>query len=266
MKLASKVAVITGAALGYKAGGPSIGSAIAFLFAKQGAQVVVLDINKEMGQRTADRITASGGDALFIHTDVSSSEQIQQAVKKIHDHYGQLQCLVNCAATYQGDIFHTVVDTPEEDWLTVFDVNLHGYYRMAKYCIPLMNASGGGSIINISSIAARQVVPGFAVYHVTKAAINGLTRVLAVDHAPLIRTNAICPGFVKIANSEKDRNPEELDQWYANIMKSYPAKRLCTVDDVAETALFLATDASSYINGQCLTLDSGRCIMDAHEY
>jgi NAD(P)-dependent dehydrogenase (short-subunit alcohol dehydrogenase family) len=266
MKLENKVALVTGAAVGFKDGGPSIGSAIAFKLASEGAKVVVVDILEEMGQRTADTIIANGGEAVFIKADVTKSDEVKKAVQLAKDKFGALHCLVNCAAGYDGDIFHSVVDTPEEDWLKIFDINLHGYYRFAKYALPLILESGGGTIVNISSMAAFKVVPNFAVYPVTKAAINGLTRVLAIDYSPKVRTNAICPGFVQIANSENDRSPEELKKWRDDIAKGYPAKRLCTVDEIANVACFLASDDSSYINGECIRVDSGRSVNDAHEY
>jgi NAD(P)-dependent dehydrogenase (short-subunit alcohol dehydrogenase family) len=182
------------------------------------------------------------------------------------ERFGGLHCLVNCAAGYEGDIAKSVVDTPEEDWKRIIDVNLNGYYRFAKYGIPLMLESGGGSIVNISSVEAFVALPNFAVYSVTKGAINALTRVMAVDHAPQIRTNAVCPGFVRIANSERDRSPEELEKWLGGIAKGYPLKRVCTVEEIAGVVFFLASDESSYINGECLTVDGGRTIADRHEF
>ncbi len=262
MKLKNKVALVTGAALGFKKGGPSIGSAIAIMFATEGAKVVVVDINEEMGQKTVDTIKKKGGKAIFVKADVSNSKEVKKAVETAKKKYGKLDCLVNCAASYEGNIFKTVVDTPEKDWKKIIDVNLNGYYLFAKYAIPLILKSGGGTIVNISSMAAFNVVPNFAVYHVTKAAINGLTRVLAVDHSPKIRANAICPGFVKIANSEGDRSPNKLKKRYDNIAKDYPLKRVCTVDEIASIALFLASADSSYINGECIMADGGRFVTD----
>jgi NAD(P)-dependent dehydrogenase (short-subunit alcohol dehydrogenase family) len=101
---------------------------------------------------------------------------------------------------------------------------------------------------------------------VTKAAINALTRTLAIDFSPHIRANAICPGFVRIANSENDRSPEELEAWLGRIASTYPLKRVCSVDEIADVALFLASDESSYINGQCLVVDGGRTVADSHEF
>jgi NAD(P)-dependent dehydrogenase (short-subunit alcohol dehydrogenase family) len=100
---------------------------------------------------------------------------------------------------------------------------------------------------------------------VTKAAINALTRTLAVDFAPQIRANAICPGFVRIANSENDRDAEELEAWLGQVASTYPLKRVCTVEEIADVALFLASDDSTYVNGQCLVVDGGRSVADSHE-
>ncbi len=266
MKLKNKVAVITGAALGYKDGGPSIGSAIAFKFAKEGAKIVVVDILEQMGKKTAKKINETGGTAIFVKADVSKTEEVKNVIKITKDRFNQLNCLVNCAASYEGDIFHNVVDTPEKDWNNTININLNGYFRFTKYSIPLILKSGGGSIINISSDAAFQVTKDFCVYPVTKAAINSLTRTLAVDFAPKIRTNAICPGFVKIANSENDRTPEELQKWIDGIAKKYPLKRVCSVEEIANTALFLASDEASYINGQCISVDGGYLISDTHDF
>jgi NAD(P)-dependent dehydrogenase (short-subunit alcohol dehydrogenase family) len=191
---------------------------------------------------------------------------VRAAVDRTRQEYGALHCLVNCAATYEGDIYRNVVDIPEEDWVHTIDVNLNGYFRFAKYAIPLMRQCGGGTIVNISSCAAFRVVRDFSVYPVTKAAINALTRTLAVDFAPLIRANAICPGFVRIANSEGDRGPEEIERWLGDVEKTYPLKRVCSVEEIADTALFLVSDESSYVNGQCLIVDGGRSISDVHEF
>ncbi len=262
----NKVALVTGAALGYKNGGPSIGSAIAFKFAERGAKIVVVDILEKMGQKTADKITEDGGEAIFIRTDVSKSEEVKKAIEITRKTFGKLNCLVNCAASYEGDIFQNVVAIPEEDWNHIIDVNLNGYFRFAKYAVPLLLESGGGTIINISSVAAFRVLKNFCVYPVTKAAINALTRVLAVDFAPHIRTNGICPGFVRIANSEGDRTPEEVEQWIGGIAKSYPLRRVCTVEEISNVALFLATEESSFINGECIICDGGRFVSDSHEF
>jgi NAD(P)-dependent dehydrogenase (short-subunit alcohol dehydrogenase family) len=266
VKLENKVALVTGAALGYKNGGPSIGSAIAFKFASEGAKVVVVDILEEMGQRTVDKIRENGREGLFVRTDVSKTEEVKRAIEITKRKLGNLHCLVNCAASYEDDIFRNVVEIQEEAWNHIIDVNLNGYFRFAKYAIPLILESGGGTIVNISSGAAFKVLKDFCIYPVTKAAINALTRTLAIDFAPQIRCNAICPGFVRIANSEGDRTPDEVEQWVTNIAKTYPLKRVCSVEEIANVALFLASDDSSFINGQCIIVDGGRFISDTHKW
>lgn len=266
MKMQGKVAIVTGAALGYKEGGPSIGSAIAFKLASEGAKVVVVDILKEMGQRTADRIRENGGEGLFIRTDVSKTEEVKKAIEEVEREYGMLHNLINCAASYEGDIFRNVVEIPEEDWCSTINVNLNGYFRFAKYAIPLILRSGGGTIVNISSGAAFRVLKNFCVYPVTKAAINSLTRTIAIDFAPKIRCNSICPGFVRIANSEGDRTPDEIEEWITGIAEKYPLKRVCSVEEIANAVLFLVSDDSSYINGQNIVVDGGYLIQDSHDF
>lgn len=266
MKMQNKIALVTGGALGFKNGGPSIGSAIALKLAAEGARVVVVDILAEMGQRTTDKIKEKGGSSVFVKCDVSKTDEVKRVIEITEQEFGGLHCLVNCAASYEGDIFKNVVETPETDWQHVIDVNLNGYFRFAKYAIPLMLQSGGGTIVNISSGAAFKVVKDFSVYPVTKAAINALTRTLAIDFAPQIRANAICPGFVRIANSEGNRSPAEIEQWIEGIAKTYPLKRTCSVEEIANVALFLASDDSSYLNGECIMVDGGRSVSDMHEF
>ncbi|MHA2128294.1 MAG: SDR family NAD(P)-dependent oxidoreductase [Promethearchaeota archaeon] len=266
MKLKNKVALVTGAALGFKEGGPSIGGAIALKFASEGAKIVAVDVLEDMGQKTIDQIMENGGEGIFVKADVSKKEEVRNVISLTKKKYNELHILVNCAASYEGDIFQNVVNTPEEDWYNIIDVNLNGYFRFAKYAIPLILESGGGTIINISSGAAFKVLKDFCVYPVTKAAINALTRTLAIDFAPQIRTNSICPGFVRIANSEGNRTSEEVEEWIDSISKTYPLKRVCTVDEIGKVALFLASDDSSYVNGECLIVDGGKSISDTHEF
>jgi NAD(P)-dependent dehydrogenase (short-subunit alcohol dehydrogenase family) len=265
MKMPGKVALVTGAALGYRSGGPSIGSAIAFKLAAEGARVVVVDILAEMGQRTVERIRENGGVGLFVRADVAKTAEVIHAVEVTREHYGALHYLVNCAASYERDIARNVVDISEQDWVHTVEVNLNGYFRFAKYAIPLMLQSGGGAIVNISSGAAFRARPNFSVYPVTKAAINALTRTLAIDFAPRIRANAICPGFVRIANSENERTPEEVEAWLGRLASTYPLQRVCSVEEIANVAFFLLSDQASYINGQCVVVDGGRSVLETHE-
>jgi NAD(P)-dependent dehydrogenase (short-subunit alcohol dehydrogenase family) len=137
---------------------------------------------------------------------------------------------------------------------------------MAKYSIPLILESGGGTIVNISSGSSLQVVPNFSVYSVSKAAIDALTRTIAVDFAPRIRANAVLPGFVRIENSRNNRTPDELDRWYKEISKKYPMRRVCEVEEIASVVSFLSGKESSYVNGQTIIVDGGKIVSDFHDF
>lgn len=265
MNKSNKVAIVTGGAMGYKDGGPSIGGATAIRLAKDGYAVVVVDLG-EMGKRTVEIIKKNGGDAIFIRADVTLTEDVHTIVESTRSTYGKLHCLVNCVARYSAGMAKNIIDISEEEWTTTLQVNLNGYFKMAKYCIPLMLESERAAIINISSVAAFTSLPDFSVYSVSKAAINALTRTIAVDFSPKIRANAICPGFVKIANSQNNRTPAELDAWYKDISKQYPMRRVCEVDEIASVVSFLASEESSYINGQAIIVDGGKIIADTHEF
>ena len=260
-----KVAIVTGGAMGYKAGGDSIGGAISIRLARDGHKVVVVDLG-DMGQRTVDIIKESGGEAVFIRADATKTDEVQKIIHETKKLYGGLTCLVNCVARYSAGMAKNVAEISEEEWNDTLEVNLNGYFKICKYSIPLMLESGGGTIINISSVGSLSALPDLSVYSVSKAAIDALTRTMAVDFAPKIRSNSVIPGFVKIANSENNRTPEQLEAWYKDIAKQYPMRRVCEVDEIANVVSFLASDQSSYINGQSIVVDGGKTIADTHEF
>jgi len=265
MKQQNKVAIVTGGAMGYKSGGASIGGAISIQLAKDGYSVVVVDL-EEMGNRTVEIIKKNNGNALFIKADVTKTEDVKKIVDTAEKQFGGIHALVNCVAKYGSGMAKSVVDIEEKDWNKVIDVNLNGYFKMCKYTIPVMKKGGTGAIVNISSVAAFTVLPNFSIYSVTKAAICALTRTMAVDYAPIIRANAVCPGFVKIANSENNRTVEQLTAWYKDISKQYPMKRVCEVEEIANVVSFLASDKASYINGQSIIVDGGKMVADTHDF
>ncbi len=260
MRLENRVAMVTGAAMGYKTGGPSIGGSIAMLLAKEGAKVAVIDIREDMGKRTVENIEKEGGEAIFIKCDVSISSEVKDAVAQIKSTFGKLHHLVNCAASYKGDILRNIVETPEKDWDRTLDVNLGGYYRCAKYAIPLIKKSGGGSIVNISSVAGLRGEKNSSVYCASKAAIISLTKCMALDFAPEIRTNCVCPGFVRIENSEGTRTLEQVKEWINGIAVDYPMKRVATTQEVANLVLFLLSEESSFVNGESIVIDGGKSV------
>ena len=260
-----KVAIVTGAAMGYKAGGPSIGGAVAQRLARDGYQIVVVDLG-DMGSKTVEIIKEGGGEAIFVRADVTVTGDVNKIIDETKASFGRVDCLVNCVARYGSGMAKNIVDIDETEWQKTLDVNLGGYFKMAKYAIPAMLENGGGTIVNISSLASLNVLPNFSVYSVSKAAINALTRTIAVDFAPKIRANTVCPGFVRIANSENSRSPDELKAWYADISKQYPMKRVCEVEEIAGAVAFLAGSDSSYVNGQTLIVDGGKIVADSHDF
>jgi len=261
----NKVAIVTGGALGYKSGGPSIGGAVAIRLAADGYKVVVVDAG-EMGQRTADAIVKNGGEAIFLQKDVTKTADVEEIIETTKKTYGGVNCLVNCVARYSPGMAKNIVDISEDEWNETLKVNLNGYFLMAKHAIPAILESGGGAIVNISSIESQVALSNFSVYSVSKGAVDALTRTIAVDFAPKIRANSVLPGFVKIANSQGDRNPEDLAKWYQGIAKQYPMKRVCEVDEIANVVSFLAGEESSYITGQSIVVDGGKGIADNHEF
>jgi len=265
MKAKQKVAIVTGAAMGYKRGGSSIGGAVAIQLAKDGYKVVVVD-KLRTGERTVELIKEAGGDAIFIRSDVTSTKAVKEIMSITKAKFGGLTCLVSCVARYSSGMAKSVAEISEDEWNTTLAVNLGGYFKCAKYAIPLMLKSGGGSIVNISSYASFASMPNFSVYSVAKGAIDAMTRSIAIDFAPKIRCNSICPGFVRIENSENGRTRKELKEWYGRIAKQYPMKRVAEVEEIANVVSFLVGDKASYINGQSIVVDGGKSVYDFHEF
>lgn len=261
----NKVAIVTGAAMGYKKGGPSIGGAIAIQLAQDGFKVIVVDVLR-MGQRTVEIIKENGGEAVFVKANVIKTQDVKNIMRIAKEKFGGLNCLVNCVARYTKGMAKSVAKISEDEWNKTLDVNLGGYFRCAKYAIPLISKSNGGTIINISSPKGFRVIPDFCIYAVSKAAIVALTRTLAVDFAPKIRTNCVAPDFVRIENSQQGRSPKELAKWYKEIAKDYPMNRVCEVEEVANVVSFLASDKSSYVNGETIFVDSGKSYADKHPF
>ena len=243
MRLANKVALITGAATG-------IGRAIALRFAQEGAQVTVADINDQEGQRTA---TAAKG--IFVHCDTGQADQAQAAVTQTVAVCGGLDILVNCAAHLGG--MHDVATMPENEWHAVLNVTLDGVFYCSKYAVPALLARGGGSIIHIASVEGMMGVAGHAAYVTGKSALFGLTRSMAIDYGPHnIRVNAISPGIIDSGRpdiQQYKQDPAVMQFWHDMTV----LKRLGQPEEVAATALFLASDEASYITGQNLAVDGG---------
>jgi NAD(P)-dependent dehydrogenase (short-subunit alcohol dehydrogenase family) len=251
-KLEGKTAVVTGATSG-------MGAAIAERFAAEGAAVVASGRNQERGRALVDAIEAAGGQARLVLGDVGLEETNQRLVETAQVEFGHLDILVHCA----GDLgLGSITEMTPERWHSAIASNLHSTYYLLHYGIPVMQRSGGGSIVVIGSIAAYKGFPNHAAYCASKGALIPLIRQVAGDYGPEIRANIICPGPVDTpliwASAEAFPDPESA---VAEAARSTVMKRLGTPADVASTALFLASEESSWMTGAALTLDGGRTIL-----
>ena len=253
MRLAGKVALITGAAAGVEGELMGFGGAAARLFAREGARVVLTDIKEEMGRKTAEQIQAQGGEALFLRHDVTSEEEWQEVVHTAVAHFGTLNVLVNNAGT--GARF-TVEETTTEVWDGQMAVHAKGVFLGTKYAIPLMRQAGGGSIINVSSIYGLVGSPTSAAYHAAKGAIRIFTKAAAIQYAQdNIRINSVHPGYclTPLTSDGYDTDAERRAWSLARI----PLGRLGNADDIAYGMLYLASDESAYVTGAELVIDGG---------
>jgi NAD(P)-dependent dehydrogenase (short-subunit alcohol dehydrogenase family) len=244
MRLAGKVALISGGAHG-------MGAAEARLFAREGARVVVADVRDGDGKAVVDAIGGAGGQARFVHLDVTREPEWQQAVDATVQAFGKLDVLVNNAGI-SGGIDPDIMSTSAYDRL--MDVNARGVFLGMKHAIPAMQRAGGGSIVNISSISG---IAGQAMVHMgynaSKGAVRVMTKAAAVQQAPHgIRVNSVHPGVMP-AMLTSSADPE----FRAKLLRGVPMKREGRVEEVAYAVLFLASDEASYITGAELVVDGG---------
>jgi dehydrogenase/reductase SDR family protein 4 len=244
--LKGKVALITGASKG-------IGEAIAHFFAANGAQVVINSRKQEDLDKVAAAIINKGGQCIGFAGNAGDINACKDLVEKTMAHFGGIDILVNNAAS--NPVFGPVITCEEWAFDKIMDVNVKAPFELSKLVYPIMKARGGGSVINISSIAGNTPDPGLGIYSVSKAALNMLTRVTAkewgTDH---IRVNAICPGLIKTKFSEALWQNEK---WLHHFVKQAPIARMGTVEEIAALALFLASEASGYCTGTLFTADGG---------
>jgi 3-oxoacyl-[acyl-carrier protein] reductase len=255
MRLKDRTTLITGAAMGF-------GRAAALLFAKEGARVTVSDVDDTLGRETVETIKKAGGEAIFVHTDVTKASDAERAVKKTVDTFGAVDILFSNAGIPEKQ--KRIEDIPEDEWDTVLSVNLKGMFLMAKYTIPEMKKAGKGVIITTASVAGARPTGMTAAYNASKAAVVNLTKTLAMELAPFnIRANCISPGladthFMKVVFEHLDE--EKSRQAMKAGASRQPLGRLTTPEDVANAALFLASDESSLITGTEIFVDAGRSV------
>jgi len=250
--LTRKVALVTGASRG-------IGLAIAQTFAVAGAKVVLASRKQEDLDTAAAQIRAVGGEALPIAAHTGSEEAVAQLFAQAAEAYGGIDIVVNNAAT--NPHFGPILTAVDSHWDKIFDVNVKGYFRVAKAGAARMKARGGGKIINVASVAGLAPQPGMGVYCVSKAAVLMLTQVLATELAgDNIQVNAIAPGFVKTKFSAALWQNAQI---YEAITAVVPQKRMAEPDELTGIALYLASSASSFTTGTTFTIDGGQMVGSA---
>lgn len=248
-QLDGKVAIVTGA-------GSGIGRACAILFAEEGARVVAVDWDRSAGEAVTAMIREAGHESLFCDSDVSKPADAERMVRTAVESFGRLDILLNNAAV---QILGRLCDTSEEEWDRMHSVNLKGVFLGCKYAIPVMARGGGGSVINMASILGFVGDPDLAAYCAAKGGVISMTKAAALAYGPDgVRVNCICPGDVDTPMVQdyfdKAPDPERLRR---QVSEEYALRRIATPREVARTAVFLASDASSFTTGASMVVDGG---------
>ena len=248
-RLEGKVSLVTG-------GSSGIGRASALAFAREGAKVVVSDVDSAGGEETLKMITKSGGEATFVKTDVTKANEIETLIGKVVETYGRLDCALNNAG-YEGNPGTYIADYTEEDWDKVISTNLKGTWLCMKYEIPQMLKQGGGAIVNMSSMFGLVAGPGMPAYVASKHGIAGLTRAAALEYAKEgIRVNAVCPGPT---NTPMLQRSEGTDPEGEAQRRATPLGRIGTPEEQANTVVWLCSDEASFVVGCVMPVDGGYC-------
>lgn len=244
-QLKDKVAIVTGA-------GSGIGKSIAMLYAREGAKVVVSDINEENGNHVVDAIIKDGGEAFFVKADTSSATDNENLVKATVEKYGRLD--ISCNNAGIGGSAQLTGEYDIDQWNKVINVNLNGVFYGCRYQLQQMVKNGGGSIVNIASIHGTVAAPMSSAYTSTKHAVVGLSKNIAAEYATQnIRCNAVGPGYILTPLLEDNLN----DEMRQAIAAKAPMNRLGTPSEIAELVLFLSSDKASFVTGSYLIADGG---------
>jgi NAD(P)-dependent dehydrogenase (short-subunit alcohol dehydrogenase family) len=254
VRFQDKVAVVTGAATG-------IGGATAVAFGAEGASVVLTDVNAAALRERLKEIEAAGGSGIAIVADVTKIADAQRIASEAVAAFGGIDYLVASAGI---QTYGTVVDTDEDTWDRTLAVNAKGVYLAAKYCIPEMVKRGGGAIVTVASVQGLFSQPNVAAYAASKGAVIAMTRTMAIDHAAdNIRANSLCPGSVDtpmLRHSAKLFNPDDPDSALKEWGGLHTLGRIAQPEEMAQVALFLASDAASFMTGAAIVADGGLTI------
>jgi 3-oxoacyl-[acyl-carrier protein] reductase len=243
LQLTGKVALVTGAAQG-------IGKAVALLLARNGADIVVSDINLEKAEETAKEIQAVGRKAIAIKVDVASLRDVERMVQAVIEHFGHIDILINNAGITRDKL---ILRMAEEDWDAVLNINLKGTFNCTKVVVRHMSKQRSGKIVSIASVVGEMGNAGQANYSASKAGVIGFTKTIAREFAQRgINVNAIAPGYIETPMTEA--LPEKAKE---ELRRLIPMERLGRPEDVAEAVLFLVSEASGYITGQVLNVNGG---------
>jgi NAD(P)-dependent dehydrogenase (short-subunit alcohol dehydrogenase family) len=243
-RLKGRVAIVTGGTSG-------IGEACVYLFAREGARVVLAGRNRDKGENIAARVQREGGTAWFVQTDVSRDDEVRHLIEETRSRFQRIDILVNNAGIGQQTPLHQM---EEEEWDRVLNINLKSVFLCSRYTLPVMQAQKRGSIINMASILGLVGFPSAGAYNASKGGMRLLTRNMALDYArDGIRVNSICPGFIQTPMIEKELDEEKI-KFLAGV---HPLGRLGQPEEVAQAALFLASDESSFITGSDIFVDGG---------
>lgn len=250
MRLKNKIAIVTG-------GGAGMGLAVARAYAREGAKVVVADINETDGDATVNAIQAAGGEAIFVRADVADAHAVEAMAATAVQQYGGIDILYSNAAVQLHGQDARAHELSEEVWDKTYGINIRGVWLCAKYVIPAMLKRGGGSIIHVASPTGLVgCAPGYTAYSSSKGAVYGLTRVMAADYArDRIRVNALVPGPIE---TPLTRDLFADQETRAGLIRSVPLGRLGQPEDVVGLATFLASDESVYCTGGTFVVDGGQ--------
>ena len=252
MRLKDKTVIVTGGASGF-------GEGMIRRFAEEGANTVIADINDAAGEALAREISGTGSPCIYTHCDVTDSGYFQNLVDSTANQFNTIDVMINNAGMPQ--INQPMLDVNEDTFQRIFDVNVKSIFLASKAVVPFMRKQGSGSIINTASTAALRPRPGLVWYNASKGAVTTLTKAMAVELAPdQIRVNALCPVAGETPMLAAFLGGEITNEMRSAFVSTVPMGRLSTPLDMANAALFFASDESAFITGVCMEVDGGRCI------